>query len=475
MESAGLEQAGLTVELDILYQLCCEEDAASSANAAAVSNLPSFSLSPVRDIPIDQSPPASPTVSLPTPLLLHIARLQSLCTEPSASLYSVVLARLLQLLPQPTTPLLFRLAVVQLLSLLMVPPATTATSCQSFFSSHLYRLASLLLPPSLFSSSVATAILRLIDALLASGGPIGRSVCVNVRKYVDGWREERERRRQKRQADDTMAYFAAGGEVDATTASTARAEVREDEADSGTGGGVIVAGKRRRRIEPDPSIADLFPSYPTADDEDKRATALIEQLRAEQKVGLTEKRLRAKGDSQEDEWRKEWTRWMEDEDKEETEEQTEAGVTEASEVRKARFWRQWEEGTTWRPFMPSSLAESKPHSSRPPRRDDDMESKEGAAVADEEVMELSEAEHAQVQAAANRARLHFSSTYFAPPPVGTATQPPHYVHPSRAVVGPFTPAMFQQAPMGLPFMPPFEQPPLHPFAHPHAMPYGMHR
>ena len=317
METASSEeqaQVDLSAELDTLYQLCCDEDAAASAcSASAVSKLPCFSLSPDDTNPEPSPPPSSPSVSLPTPLLAHIAHVQSLCAESassSTSLYSVLLARLLHLLPQSATPLSFRLSVVQLLSLLMLPPASTAASCQSFFSSHLYRIASLLLPLSLLSSSVAAGLLRLVDGLLASGGSIGRSVCINVRKYVDGWKDEHERRRRKQQTDDTTAYFAAGGEVATSSHSSStlasRADVREEGADSEWEGGVIVAGKRRRRIEPDPSIAALFPSYPTAEDEDKRATALIEQLRAEQKVALTEKKLRAKDDSLDDEWRKEW-------------------------------------------------------------------------------------------------------------------------------------------------------------------------
>jgi len=472
METAGSEQAeaGFTAEVDSLYQLCCEENAASSACAAtAISNLPSFSLSPdADDTPDPSPPPASPTVSLPLPLLAHIAHLQSLCAESasSTSLYSVLLSRLLHLLPQSTTPLSFRLAVVQLLSLLMLPPATTAASCQSFFSSHLYRLTSLLLPPSLLSSSVSTALLRLVDALQSPGNPISRSVCINVRKYVEGWKEERERRRLKRAAEDTTAYFAAGGEVNTTTAaSTVRAETREEEADSGgEGGGVIVAGKRRRRIEPDASIAALFPSYPTDDDEDKRATALIEQLRAEQKVALTERKLRVKGESVDEEWRREWRRWMEDEDDNDAEQQMEAQIDDAREVRSSRFWQQWQEGTEWRPFLPSSLTESKPRSSRPVKQQqvEESESKEASVVEEEdEVIPLSAAERAQVEAAANAAR--FSSTYFAPPlPIAAAAQPTHYVHPSRAGAA-FPSAAFHPVPVSLPFVPPpFEQPVLHP-------------
>ena len=473
METDSSDSSGLSAELDALYQLCCEEEeaAASASATTAVSNLPSFTLSPEDDddTPEPSPPPASPAVSLPPPLLAHIAHLQSLCVESTSSRvpYEILLCRLLQFLPQPATPLSFRLSVVELLSLLMLPPATTAASCQSFLSSSLYRLVSLLLPPSLLSSSIAAALLRLVDALLASGGPIGRSVCVNVRKYVDGWKEERERRRLKRRADETTAYFAAGGEVTANT-NAVRAEVREDEADSGMEGGVIVAGKRRRRIEPDPSIAALFSAYPTADEEDKRATVLIEQLRAEQKVELTERKLRVKDESREEEWKREWRRWMEDEDENDAEEQAEAGSDDVREVRSNRFWRRWEEGTEWRPFLPSSLAESKPRSSRPVSRKEKGESKEASVAEEDEIMPLSAAEQAQVEAAANSRR--FSSTFFTAPPIA-APPPSHFVHPSRAAAA-FPPA-FHPVPVSMPFMPPFEQP-LHPgFAPQHAFRGGM--
>ena len=479
METASSEQAqaSLLAELDNIYQLCADEDTAASAcSAIAVSNLPCFSLSPDdQDTPDPSPPPASPAIVLPAPLLAHIAHLYELCAESasSSSLYSVMWSRLLHLLPQSATPLSFRLSVVHLLSLLMLQPAPTAASCQSFFSTHLYRLTSLLLPPSLLSSSVATSLLRLVDSLLASGGPIGRSVCVNVRKYVDSWKEERERRRLKRQADEITAYFAAGGEVDATS-NAVRADVREEEAESGVEGGVMVAGKRRRRIQPDPSIAALFPIYPTADDEDKRATALIEQLRGEQKVELTERKLRVKGESLEAEWRREWRRWMEDEDDSEAEEQAETQTDDAAEVRRSRFWRQWEEATDWTRFLPSSLTESKPRSSRPAKRKEEekeeRESKEAVVEEDDELMPLSAAEQAQVEAAATR---RFSSTYFTPP-LPPGAQPSHFVHPAR--VGAAFPPPFPQVPVGLPFMPPpFEQPLHTPFVPPHAFRGGMQR
>jgi len=296
-----------------------------------------------------------------------------------------------------------------------------------------------------------------------------------VRKYVEGWKDERERRRLQRQADDSTAYFAAGGEVDASTR-TLRAEAIDKEADGALEGGVIVAGKRRRRIEPDPSMAALFPYYPTADDEDTRPTALIEQLRAEQKVALTEKKLRVKGESLEDEWRREWRRWMEDEDDNDAEERIESQTADASEVRNSRFWRQWEEGTEWRRFLPSSLTESPPPSSRPHQRkvaseieiESKEESKEAGRDEGDEVLPLSAAELAQVEAAASRG---FSSSYFVPAPVVVA-QPSHFVHPSR-VAAAFPPA-FQPGPMGLPFAP-FSQPLPPPFMPPQVFHAGMQR
>ena len=476
---------GLTSELDQFYQLCCDEETASTASsAAALSSLPCFTLSPDDEGTPEPAPaPASPAVSLPAPLLARIVHLHSICAEStveaSTSLYSVLLSRLVHLLPQSITPLLFRLSVVQLLWLLMLPPATTSASCQAFLSSHLYRLASLLLPPALPSSSVASALLRLVDALLSSGGPLGRSVCVNVRKYVEAWKDERERRRLQRQADDTTAYFAAGGEVDAN-GHTARAEARDREAADGAaeGAGVVVAGKRRRRIEPDPSVAALFPCYPTADEEDARATALIEQLRAEQKAALTERKLRAKGESAQEEWRREWRRWMDDEDEADAEERAETQAADAGEVRNNRLWRQWVEEAEWRPFMPSSLTESPPRSSRPARKrkeasESEAERKEAAAAAEEdEVLPLSAAELAQVEAAA--ASGGFSSSYFVPPPapVAAVAQPSHFVHPSRA--GAAYPPAFHQLLPALPFAP-FEQPLHAPFVPAHAYRAGMQR
>ena len=54
-------QVDLTTGLDTLYQLCCDEDAATSSGCAAtaVSNLPCFTLSPdADDTPEPSSPPA---------------------------------------------------------------------------------------------------------------------------------------------------------------------------------------------------------------------------------------------------------------------------------------------------------------------------------------------------------------------------------------------------------------------------------
>ena len=470
---------GVSNELDTLYQLCREEEeaAAHAAATAAVSELPCFTLSPdAQDTPELSTPPASPTVSLPIALLAHIGRLQSLFSDSASAtlLYPVLLSRLLHLLPQSVTPLSFRLSVVSLLSLLMLPPATTAVSCQSFFSSHLYRLTSLLLPPSLLSSSVAVALLRLVDSLLAEPGSISRSVGINVRKYIEGWKEERERRRRKRRTDDTTAYFAAGGELNTANATATaaaasnggRGELKEEVADSGfEGGGVMVAGKRRRRIEPDPSIASLFTSYPTAEEEDKRATELIEQLRAEQKMALTEKKLRPKKESIEDEWRTEWRRWMDEEDEDYAEELAEADTNDVDQVRKQRFWQRWYEDREWSRFLPSSTTDSKPRSNRPAKRKDSMTSSEVAGAGeDDDIIALSAAERAQVEAARHLA----SSTSF--PSLPAASLPStHHVHPSRAaaaaaasvVAPPYTPA-FHQMPMNQPFALPFAPAPFVP-------------
>ena len=519
--SSGSIKDVFSNELDILYQQCCDEDAATSAAATttAIADLPPFTLSPSPSTPTPTSPPhppASPTLTLPTALLVRIGRLQALCAAECSAvaegvvvLYEVLLARLLRLLPAESTGVVFRLAVVELLGLLMLSPAVTAASCQSFFSPHLYRLSSLLLPPSLLSSSVATALLRLVDSLLASPNTattattatttaISRSVCINVRKYVEGWKEDRTRRTLlKQQHTDTAtatAYFAPGGAAHQPPA----AERAEAGAEEGEGGGVVVAGKKRRRIEPDASVAALFPPYPAAgEEEDKRATALIEALRAEQKVGLTDKKLRAKGESVEDEWRREWRRWMDDEDDDDAEQLAEAADSgDSGEMRKQRFWRRWEEGTEWTRFLPSSLAESKPRSNRPAKRGNvEAESKETAAMAvEDDDIPLSAAERAQVEAAANGAA--FSSMFFVPPPIVAAPPLAHHVHPSRAAAAaavPFSSVMGHQMPMGQPFIPPFVPPPFmpppfvppfvpheqslhHPFVPPpHAFRGGMHR
>ena len=458
--SASVEeetQLKLTVAegVDALHELT------SASASGASSPLPAFSLSPHSPSP-PPSPPSSPSSFSPAVVAVLSELQQLLATSPFPTVsYSALLSRLLHHLTLPSTSTPFRCCVVRLLSLLLLPPAapSSASAAAASFSSHLYRLISLLLPKSSFSATLTSATSSLLFSLATSPQQLfPRHTLSNVSRHVATYREEGERRRRQQATSPSspppLAYFAEGGAAPPASAAAAPPHpARRAEAEQEAAADWLWDGRRRRRILPEGENARGWTSIVTDEAEDKRATAMIERMRAEQKKQQAEQRLRPVGMPETEEWIATWREEKEEEDRETTVEEQDGSAgaaaaegAEAVRKRRQRFWSSWFQAREWTPFLPSSQnageaddgkrSDSR-RSSRTRESDERKDSRERTG----------DASQPQPQRTVSRSSTGFASVYL-PPPAAAAhpARPPHaaslpapasghftshYIHPSR--------------------------------------------